>query len=470
MSKRTTAVTARKPITTPTSRSADRKSASWLAYAGILATVAGFVAIGFVAWAWFEESKDSYLSLPAPTLRPNVPPGPAPAGMVWIPGGEFYMGVGDVEDPSGAPGDFFADARFVHKAEVDGFWMDRNVLTNEAFAEFVAATRYVTIAERQPDPKDFPQATAEELKNLVPGSVVFVKPAAAVDDPFGPGQFQKWWRYVPGASWQHPQGPDSDIKGLEKHPVVHVAYDDAVAYCRWAGKRLPTEAEWEFAARGGLDRKEYVWGDHLKELPVLTEAIDDSATAIAVDDAHFLEPGIQFAIDGELLELKSKTGNKLVVVRGQHGSSAHAAGKSLSLPDEKDQGRSKIGKWMCNAWQGEFPNENRVEDGFEGIAPVAQYPPNGYGLYDMSGNVWQWCADWYQKDYYKRSPKLNPRGPTSSFDDCDPDVNQPMRVQRGGSFLCADNYCRRYVAGARNKGEVLTGANHIGFRCVKDAK
>ena len=388
--------------------------------------------------------------------------------MVWIPGGEFYMGVGDVDDPSGGPNDRFDDSRFVHKVEVDGFWMDRTEMTNEAFAEFVAATGYVTIAERKPDAMEFPDVPPEKL---VPFSLVFKKPAGPVRDVFEAEAHQAWWSVCEGASWKHPQGPGSDVKGMEKYPVVQVAYDDAVAYCKWAGKRLPTEAEWEFAARGGLDRKEYVWGDHLKELPVLTEPIDERATAITVDDAHFLEPGVVFAIEGETLELTSKAGNKLVVVRGKHGSAAaHAARKPLSLPDEKDLGRSKIGKWMCNAWQGDFPNENRIEDGFEGIAPVAQYPPNGYGLHDMAGNVWQWCADWYQKDYYRRSPKLDPKGPEHSYDDCDPDVNLPMRVQRGGSFLCADNYCRRYVAGARNKGDASTGMVHLGFRCVKDAK
>jgi formylglycine-generating enzyme required for sulfatase activity len=463
MSKRNAAITTRPAAAR---KAPDPKSTSVLAYAGIIGTVVLFAAAGAYGWYWFETAKLSYLDLPAPKLRPNTPPGPVPAGMVWVPGGEFYMGVGDVDDPSGGPNDRFADARLVHMVDVDGFWMDRTVVTNEAFAEFVAATKYITIAERQPDPKDFPNA---DPKNLVPGAAVFVKPAIPIEDPFAAERALAWWKYVPGASWRHPQGPESGIKNLEKYPVVHVAYDDAVAYCAWAGKRLPTEAEWEFAARGGLDRKEFAWGDHLKELPMLTEALDAEATTFVVDDATFLGPGVTFEIEGETLELKSKDRNKLVVSRGKTAA-RHAAGKPLSLPGEKDLGRSKIGKWMCNAWQGDFPNENLAHDGFEGIAPVGQYPPNGYGLHDMAGNVWQWCADWYQKDYYRRSPKLDPKGPDSSYDDCDPNSNLPMRVQRGGSFLCADNYCRSYIAGARNKGDASTGMAHLGFRCVKDAK
>ena len=465
MSKRTTAFTARKSAAP--ARSAKKPPTPWLSYLGILATVAVLASIGVAGWHYFDVAQDSYASLPAPTLRSNTPPGPAPAGMVWIPGGEFYMGVGDHEDPTGGPVDHYDDARFIHKVEVAGFWMDRTEMTNEAFAEFVAATGYLTIAERKPDAKDFPDVPVDKL---VPFSLVFKKPAEHVRNVFQAEAHHAWWEPCPGASWRHPQGPDSDIKNLDKYPVVHVAYDDAVAYCKWAGKRLPTEAEWEFAARGGLDRKEFVWGEHLKELPTLTEPIDASATVIVVDDARFLEPVLSFAIEGEFLVLKSKEGNKLVVVRGLSGSAvSHAAGKPLSLPAEKDQGRSKIGKWMCNAWQGDFPNENLAQDGFAGIAPVAQYPPNGYGLHDMAGNVWEWCADWYQKEYYKRSPKLNPRGPATSFDECDPDRNLPMRVMRGGSFLCADNYCRRYIAGARNKGDASTGMVHLGFRCVKDA-
>ena len=171
------------------------------------------------------------------------------------------------------------------------------------------------------------------------------------------------------------------------------------------------------------------------------------------------------------MQLTAKSGNTLTVVRGKVGTPArHAAGKSLFLSGEKDQGRSKIGKWMCNAWQGRFPNENLEQDGFAGLAPVGQYPANGYGLHDMAGNAWEWCADWYQKEYYRRSPAVNPQGPTSSYDECDPDLNLPMRVQRGGSFLCADNFCRRYIAGARNKGDASSGMVHLGFRCVKDAK
>jgi formylglycine-generating enzyme len=319
-----------------------------------------------------------------PRLNSTKPPGPAPAGMVWVPGGEFYMGVSRKQLPKGfSTPDLFHDAFEVHKVYVDGFWMDKTEVTNEQFARFVKATKYVTLAERKPDPRDFPGVPPEKVPKK-PFSIVFQKPASADVEPLG------WWKAIPGASWKHPEGPGSSLKGREKHPVVHVAWDDAVAYCRWAGKRLPTEAEWEFAARGGLDRKLYCWGDELK-------------------------PG---------------------------------------------------GKWMCNVWQGKFPFKNTAEDGFEGAAPVGSYPANGYGLHDMAGNVWEWCADRYRPDYYEDSPARNPRGPKSSYDPFEPGI--PKRVLRGGSFLCADNYCMRYLPGARNKAEPRNPASHTGFRCVKD--
>jgi formylglycine-generating enzyme len=290
--------------------------------------------------------------------------------MVWIPGGRFYMGT---DDPR------FPDARPVHEVEVDGFWMDATEVTNAEFARFVRETGYVTVAERQPDPKDFPNASKEQL---VPFSPVF---STALAERGG-------WELVPGACWHAPEGPGSTIKGREDHPVVHVCWLDAVAYARWAGKRLPTEAEWEYAARGGLDRKRFVWGDEER-------------------------PG---------------------------------------------------GKWQANIWQGRFPFENTAEDGFAGTAPVASFPPNGYGLYDMAGNVWEWCADWYRPDYYKNSPRKNPPGPADSYDPQEPGA--PKRVQRGGSFLCSEDFCSRYLPGTRGKGEVKSGGCHIGFRCVRSAK
>ncbi|MBI3850952.1 MAG: formylglycine-generating enzyme family protein [Verrucomicrobia bacterium] len=292
--------------------------------------------------------------------------------MVWIPGGTFWMGSDEGQ----------TDERPLHEVTVNGFWMDKTEVTNEQFEKFVRATGYVTVAERKPDPKDFPGVPSE---NLVPGSIVFTPPPGevALDNHFA------WWSYVPGANWRHPEGPDSTIQGREKFPVVHVSWDDAMAYAKWAGNRLPTEAEWEFAARGGLARQPYVWGK---------EQV----------------PG---------------------------------------------------GKWQANIWQGRFPNENTLADGFKGAAPVASFPPNGYGLYDVAGNVWEWCADWYLPDYYAHSPKENPPGPDTSFDPNEPGVMK--RVQRGGSYLCSDLYCIGYRPSARMKSTPDTGLSHTGFRCVR---
>jgi formylglycine-generating enzyme len=281
------------------------------------------------------------------------------------------------------------DSRPAHRVYVDGFWMDKTDVTNAEFARFVAATHYITEAERTPKAEDFPGAPPE---NLVPGAVVFSPPEEAV--PLN--NSLQWWSYVKGANWRHPNGPDSSIKGKGNYPVVDVSYDDALAYAKWAGKRLPTEAEWEFAARGGLTGKPFVWGDSFR-------------------------------------------------------------------PN---------GKYMAKTFQGHFPNKNTDDDGFNATSPVTAFPPNGYGLYDMAGNVWQWTSDWYRVDYYRQlaaSGKVsrNPRGPDNSFDPAERGV--PKRVMRGGSFLCTDQYCSRYMVGTRSKGEVSTGTNHLGFRCVKSA-
>ncbi len=338
-----------------------------------------------------DSVSDSDSPAESPQVRQDEPPGSPPdEGMVWIPGGQFWMGT---EDPR------FPDAKPVHLVELDGFWMDRTEVTNAQFQKFVEATGYKTIAERKPDINEIlkqlppgtpipPKETLAEIEeNLVPGSLVFTPPATEVQSL--DNHFQ-WWAYVPGANWKHPEGPDSNIEDRLDHPVVHVCYDDAIAYAKWAGKRLPTEAEWEFAARGGLDRQPFAWGDELR-------------------------------------------------------------------PDDQ---------WMANIWQGAFPAENTAEDGHVGTAPVGSYPANGYGLHDMAGNVWEWCADWYRPDYYARSPERNPKGPSDSQDPNEPHI--PKRVQRGGSLLCSDLYCVRYRIGTRGKGAVDSGAGHIGFRCVQD--
>ena len=311
---------------------------------------------------------------------PATAPSPAPEGMVWIPPGTFTMGCDDPRTP---------DAQPLHPVSLDGFWMDATPVTNAQFEKFVNATHYVTVAERKPDPKDYPGVPADKL---VAGSAVFQKPPHDVplDDPY------QWWKYVAGANWRHPEGPQSDLKGRENHPVVQICFEDAQAYAKWAGKRLPTEAEYEYAARGGFDRKKYAWGDDLT-------------------------PG---------------------------------------------------GKYVANIWTGNFPSENTAADGYEGSSPVKAFPPNGYGLYDVGGNVWSWCTDWYRPDYYQTldvtKPTHDPKGPPDSADPSEPGVAK--KVLRGGSFLCAERYCTRYLVGSRGKGAPDSAAPNIGIRCVKDAK
>jgi formylglycine-generating enzyme len=293
--------------------------------------------------------------------------------MKWIAGGNFQMGSED-----------FEDSKPVHAVTVDGFWMDEHEVTNAQFEEFIKATGYITVAERPLDPHDYPGIPVEKL---VAGSAVFTPPAHSVslDDPL------HWWSYIAGASWKHPAGPASSIDGKENDPVIQVSYEDAEAYAKWAGKRLPTEAEWEYAARAGRKPARFYWGEEL-------------------------------------------------------------------MPR---------GKWVANIFQGNFPDRNTVEDGFNTIAPVKSFPPNPYGLYDMEGNVWEWCADLYAPDYYKTTAAaINPQGPSISFDPDEPGAVK--HVQRGGSFLCSDDYCIRYKAGSRGKGEVSSASNNLGFRCVSN--
>jgi len=317
---------------------------------------------------------------------------PGPAGMVWIPGGEFRMGS---EHPLARP-----DERPIHRVRVDGFWMDQTEVTNAQFAAFAQATGYRTVAERPIDweelKKQVPPGTPKPNDaQLQPGSLVFTPPAGPVDTRNAAG----WWTWTIGANWQQPTGPGSTLDGRADHPVVHVAFEDAAAYAKWAGKRLPTEAEWECAARGGLDGKANVWGD---------------------------EP-----VDAK----------------------------------------------RCNTWQGRFPDQDTGEDGFRGAAPVRSFAPNGYGLFDMAGNVWEWCSDRYRPDTYARQALLaggldkvlaNPAGPERSLDPRNPHAPD-SRVHRGGSYLCNDSYCASYRPSARMAAPTDTGMSHLGFRCASSA-
>jgi sulfatase modifying factor 1 len=319
----------------------------------------------------------------------NNKPDESNEGMVWIPGGEFSMGTNIEDESLCSIKGVTSDARPIHRVYVDGYWMDKTEVTNKDYDEFVRATGYVTIAEKKPIPEDFPGVP---LSKLIAGSGVFTATITKVHLD----NYLQWWTYIGGADWRHPTGPNSDLLGKDNYPVVQVAYDDAIAYAKWARKRLPTEAEWEFAARGGKTASLYPWGNILK-------------------------------------------------------------------PE---------GKFQANIYQGEFPVDNgdTAEDGYAETAPVAQYKPNGYGLYDMAGNVWEWVNDYYLSTYYDslfQSGKVtkNPQGPEASHDSSEP--NTVKRVHRGGSFLCTDEYCTRYMVGSRGSGEVKSTANHIGFRCVK---
>jgi formylglycine-generating enzyme required for sulfatase activity len=284
--------------------------------------------------------------------------------MVWLAGGSFLMGSNS----------FYPEERPMHPETVGGFWIDAHPVTNAEFRRFVDATGYITFSERQPDPSAYPDA---DPSLLVPGSLVFRKPSA----PVSLRDYRVWWEYAPGADWRHPEGPDSKIDGREDHPVVHVTYEDACTYAAWAGKELPSEAEWEFAARGGLEGAAYAWGD---------------------------DP----------------------------------------LPD---------GRAMANTWQGRFPWENLLVDGYEGTSPTGAFPANGYGLYDMIGNVWEWTESSFRQRGAANKPCCAP---------APADGQLARKVVKGGSHLCAPNYCLRYRPAARQSEPVDTSSCHIGFRCI----
>ena len=303
--------------------------------------------------------------------------------MIHIPGGKFMMG-SDI---------FYPEEKPEHEVTVDGFMMDKYLVTNEQYEKFVNETGYVTIAERPLLPEDYPTV---DPALLIPGALVFQKSQG----PVNLNDYHNWWAWVPGTSWKHPKGPESSLSGKEKYPVVHIAFEDAESYTKWIGKELPSEAEWEFAARGGLDGKNFIWGD---------------------TDVQYTAP-------------------------------------------------------QANTWQGEFPYQNLLVDEYEGTSPVGAFAPNGYGLYDMAGNVWEWTDDWYvanldeSAEEFKSccTPAVNPRvhSPGGSFDVRQPQIKIPRKVVKGGSHLCAPNYCLRYRPAARQPQMIDTGMSHIGFRCI----
>jgi len=360
-------------MTRPIRRQTPTSYRPWLIAAACL--IVGFASIFLLPRLFSKTAKMEETFVEATEM-----PGTPPEGIVWIPGGPFWMGSDN--DPEGnAP---------AHQVVVSGFWMDKTEVTNAQFEVFVKATGYKTTAELPPTEEELAQGEVPPERR-VPFSVCFK--AVALPKDVDPNRSPPiWWDFVAGADWRHPEGPSSNIKDRMNHPVVHISWHDAVAYCEWAGKRLPTEAEWEFAARGGLDKQEYCWGSE-----------------------------------------KQGTG----------------------------------GKWYANTFQGSFPGHDSAADGYRGTSPVATYPANGYGLHDMSGNVWEWCSDWYAGTYYRTSPKNNPKGPESGV--AGRDTNQQAKVRRGGSFLCADDYCRRYLPAARDHNPPNDAACHAGFRCVKDA-
>ena len=333
-----------------------------------------------------ETSAGQEAEIPALTLND---------GMVKIPSGSFFMGSSGLFQTEYGP-KTFPEEKPQHKVTVKGFWIDETEVTNAQFAAFVKATGYVTFSERDAKKEDFP---AEAIDQLPPfpfkqGAIVFVPQSGTSGDPNDPGKYLNWWRWDPEANWRAPMGKGSSIEGLDDHPVVCVNYQDACAYAAWAGKRLPTEAEWEYAARGGKDQLHFIWGNEQQ-------------------------------------------------------------------PGEKP---------LCNHWQGKFPNQNTKADGFEFTAPVKSYPPNDYHLYDMAGNVWEMCSDYFDPEYFYNSPADNPQGPSTWVNrDSGMKGQGPIhRVTKGGSFLCHESYCLRFRPAARHSGDDQSPTNHTGFRCVKD--